>query len=277
MNFNKIIILILLFISCKNETFDDNTRMESKVMILGHSGMGIAFSWPINSFYSVKTCLDIGCDGSEIDVQMTADSVLVAYHNNELESQTNCSGKIFEKNWVEIKNCIYNRSINKVKLNSLDEIFSSIDNIQNYYFSLDIKFNKATDSNYEKAFLRAIKNICAKYNIEKSVLLESNKNTLNMAREMGLKNPLFLFSNGDDLPYLIAQQNNFFGISTNKSYSLSDLKTTNNLGLRTMLWSPANFNENKELLAKKPDIIQTDDPISLLKILNRFNYENVTP
>ena len=98
-----------------------------------------------------------------------------------------------------------------------------------------------------------------------------------MAREMGLKNPLFLFSNGDDLPYLIAQQNNFFGISTNKSYSLSDLKTTNNLGLRTMLWSPSNFNENKELLAKKPDIIQTDDPISLLKILNRFNYENVTP
>lgn len=44
-----------------------------------------------------------------------------------------------------------------------------------------------------------------------------------------------------------------------------------------MVWAPSNFTENKLILSKKPDIIQTDDPISILKILNRYNYEKSIP
>lgn len=277
MNFKILILFIFLVFSCKKETLNENTRMGSKVMILGHAGMGIANSWPINSLNSIQKCIDIGCDGSEIDVQMTSDSVLVAYHNNDLENQTNGSGKIHEKKWDEIKNCMYNRSIKRAKLSSLDEIFSSIKNLQNFYFSLDIKFNKENDLTYETTFLRAINRLCKKYNIEEKVFLESNTHALNLARELGLKNKLFLLSNGDKTPNITAKQNNLFGISVNKTFNVTEMENSYHLGLKTMLWSPTNFKENKDVLAKKPDIIQTDDPTSLLKILNRFNYENATP
>ena len=56
-----------------------------------------------------------------------------------------------------------------------------------------------------------------------------------------------------------------------------DAELIHNKGLYLMLYSPNNYNQNKEALKKKTDIIQTDDPISLLKLLDRFNYEFVIP
>ena len=54
--------------------------------------MGIAFKYPINSYESFEPCFRIGAEGSEMDVQMTKDSVLVLFHDAKLEDGTLCKG-----------------------------------------------------------------------------------------------------------------------------------------------------------------------------------------
>ena len=273
--------MILFFSNAckKQEIGNDDSRFGTKIMILGHMGMGIAFSWPGNSKESIKTCLEIGCDGSEMDIQMTLDSVLVAYHDKDLSSRTNCNGKIHEMNWKDLENCIYNRSINSAGIASVDEIFASIPNVHDYYFSFDCKtdVNVTDQMQFFRKYLRAIARISEKYDLENHIFIEGSKEFLSIAKDLGLKNPLFLFSNFDDQPADTAANRGFFGVSIPSETAAKDLEYCNGLKIRTMLWAPFNYFENKELLNKKPDIIQTDDPISILKLTNRFNYETVRP
>ena len=86
-----------------------------------------------------------------------------------------------------------------------------------------------------------------------------------------------MFSDGTDSPADSAKNNGFFGISIPAELDENFFSYSNQLGIKSMVWSPMTYFQNKNLLARKPDIIQTDDPISLLKLTNRFNYESVRP
>ena len=277
----KLILISLIFIihSCIKEEIDDDSRLNTKIMILGHMGMGISYSWPGNSKESITACLQIGCDGSEMDVQMTKDSVLVAYHDDDLSSQTSCVGKIHESNWKDIQQCQYNKSVNSAKLTNIDDLFASINQLKNFYFSFDCKVNAVKNNTveFQKRYLRAVSRLLKKYQIEEQVFLEGPKDFLLLAKEMQLKTPLFLLSNNDDSPSDIALNNGLFGISIPFEASEKDIEYASKLKIRTMVWSPDNYNQSKNVLLKKPDIIQTDDPYSILKLCKRFNYEAVRP
>jgi glycerophosphoryl diester phosphodiesterase len=279
-NFYISILLLTLSVCCsKVEQGNDDSRLNSKIMILGHMGMGVQFSWPGNSKESILTAIEIGCDGSELDVQMTLDSVLVAYHDQDLNTQSNCNGKIHELNWNDIKNCRLNRSINSGNLVKIEDLFSSIENLQDYYFSFDCKVSRPMSDPmlYKMKFMRAINRLSKKFLMEEHILLEGPIDFLLIGKSLGMKNPLFLISYDKTTPSDTAFACGFFGVSIPKETDESNLIYANNLHLRTMAWSPGNYYENKDLLQKKPDIIQTDDPISLLKLTKRYNYENVRP
>lgn len=280
MKFKSLVTLILLVsLSCNKEEIKDDSRFDTKIMILGHMGMGKNYSWPGDSKESIMACLEIGCDGSEIDVQMTEDSVLVAYHDDNLNSQTTCAGLIHESKWKDIQQCQYNKSVNSAKLTSIDDLFASINQLKNFYFSFDCKVSAVKNNSveFQKRYLRAVSRLLKKYQIEDQVFLEGPKEFLLLAKEMQLKAYLFLLSNNDDSPTDKALNYGLFGISIPFDVSSNDLDYASKLNIRTMVWSPANYNQNKEVLLKKPDIIQTDDPYSLLKLCKRFNYEAVRP
>lgn len=275
-----LIIAILLFTACKkSDISNDDSRFGTKIMILGHAGMGMYYNWPSNSKESILACIKIGCDGSEFDVQMTLDSVLVAYHDADLSTQSNCFGQIYDHNWSEISNCELNRALNKGKFIRLEELFESLNNLQDLYFSFDCKLitGQSNFNAYQLQFIRAIKRLGEKFNNSRHCFIEGPKEFLTLASKNGLDNPLFLISNNDDHPSDTAKVKQFFGVSIPDESSSDDLNYAFTLGVRTMVWSPLNYNQNKDVLAKKPDIIQTDDPISLLKLCNRYNYEAVRP
>lgn len=273
-------ILLSLIIACKkSEVINDDSRFGTKIMILGHAGMGMYYNWPSNSKESIEACIDIGCDGSEIDVQMTLDSVLVAYHDQDLSTQSNCFGQIYNHHWSEIENCELNKALYKGKFIKLEALFESLNNVQDLYFSFDCKLNANVSNfnSYQLQFIRAIKRLGNKFNNSNHCFIEGPKEFLNLAIINGLKNPLFLISNNDDHPSDTSKINQFFGVSIPDESSDADLNYAYTLGIRTMVWAPLNYTQNKDVLSKKPDIIQTDDPISLLKLCNRFNYESVRP
>ena len=87
--------------------------------LLGHAGMGLSIE---NSFYhdnsleSIELALSInGCDGLEVDVQMSLDNSLWLYHDPNLETQTNLNGCISCKTDKELENGRY-KTLHKEKL-----------------------------------------------------------------------------------------------------------------------------------------------------------------
>ena len=68
--------------ACKKEFPESNSK------ILGHAGESLLKSKsknPPNTVESVRRAIELGADGVEIDVQMTSDGLLVAYHDGFLE------------------------------------------------------------------------------------------------------------------------------------------------------------------------------------------------
>ena len=66
---------------------------------MGHGGMGFSNVYPMNTFESIMHCINLGADGTEIDVQMTKDGILVAYHDRELSNKTNKCGLVNDFYW----------------------------------------------------------------------------------------------------------------------------------------------------------------------------------
>src|SRR4051812_46249074 len=91
-----IIFFMLLHLTCKKEKVTDDTYFGSKVIILGHHGIGAYYKMPANTYESVVPAIGIGCDGCEIDVHLTKDSALILYHTHLLNPHTTCSGPINE-------------------------------------------------------------------------------------------------------------------------------------------------------------------------------------
>jgi glycerophosphoryl diester phosphodiesterase len=271
--------LYLLQVSCNKETsLTDDTYYNSKVLILGHAGMGRAYIMPSNTYESISQAIAIGCDGSEMDIQITKDSVLVAYHDYTLQEQTLCDGRIIDNDWASIKDCKYRYATKPIFLYSVEDIFNQMDGLNLLYFSLDCKLEsgRSDQQEYEYMFMRAIKRLCDKYGLEKQIFIEGPAGFLDKAHELGMKNKLFVFSDGVQDPVDLAKDK-YSGFLHHMGLPAEEVWRAHQNGLLVMLGDPDNLLENKEAIAKQPDILQTDDPRSLLKLFKRYNYESVTP
>ena len=269
-------LLIILFENCdEKEDYNITNLNHNTIMILGHKGMGDHFQYPGNTMMSVKSVLEIGADGAELDIQITKDSVLVLFHNETLEGRTICSGNIYDYNWIEIKNCTYSGLHANVKLISLDELFSETENLNYFYFSLDCKLDTDNSNNteYRKIFLRAIKKISEKYSMSGNIFIEGNLGFLLLAKELGLNNKGFLVGNS----VKDAIENNIFGVGATVNTSIDTIEYAHNNGIYVMMWGAKTDLGNKMALKLSPDILQTDKPIPLLMLLDRLNYEVTVP
>jgi len=74
------------------------------IRLIGHGGLGPAGEQPMNSEAAIRKALDKGLEGVEMDVQLTADSVLVAHHDLQLHGPT-CLGRIADHQWRSLKAC----------------------------------------------------------------------------------------------------------------------------------------------------------------------------
>lgn len=271
--------LFVTSIRCKKEKITDNNYFGGKIMILGHRGMGAYYKKPGNTMESILPAINIGVDGCEIDIQLTKDSILVLFHDLTLDAKTTCQGKISETNWVDVKSCKYFAVENNIYIYSLDEIFSSIPELNQFYFSFDSKLDEEIDnfSLYQDRFLRAIKRLCEKYNMGEHILLEGKEPYLNRARELGLTARLFYTGPFNKENIEIASNNNYFGICSEMESITIETDLAHEKGLYIMSYTPNNYYSNLIAIDKNIDILQTDDPISILKLFNRFNYDYIIP
>lgn len=80
MRFIFIALLLTFLNSCDNSGIKDKITFADNVVV-AHRGAFKANGYPENSIASLKHAIELKCSGSEFDVRMTLDSVLVVFHD----------------------------------------------------------------------------------------------------------------------------------------------------------------------------------------------------
>lgn len=113
--------------------------------LIGHGGLGPGGEHPMNSEASVMSALEMGLDGVELDVQMTADGVLIAYHDLEMGGENPCIGPVHTHDWPEMKDCTHEG----VAIPRLDMLLrKALAEHPHAEFTLDVKLNTRQDWNF---------------------------------------------------------------------------------------------------------------------------------
>lgn len=270
-----LIIVSLFFASCKKDITLNNLNGD-KIGCFGHAGMGTRSLYPANTLQSFVSCLNRGADGTEMDIQVTKDGVLVIFHNDDLSSVTKCGGIIRDLTWDEISDC----RINSVMFNSLDvisfdEFFQSIDNPYTYTFTFDCKITPGSGSNdeYYNTFSSAVVSTIQKYGIQENVFIEnSDSEFLNLIKRQNNQLKVFLLGEDFENDILLAEKNEFYGISfSNDHISSEQIQDAHSKNIRVTLYGIESNKQNYDAISKQPDYIQTDDLDYVLKLFGKFN------
>jgi len=274
----QLVILTSIFIfliSCKKNISLSNLNGD-KIGCFGHAGMGSKSIYPANTLQSFEACLTKGADGTEMDVQVTKDGVLVIFHNDDLSGTTACGGNIRDLNWDEISACRINSLLFKhLDIVSFDEFMQTIDNPFKYTFTFDCKCTPGADNEneYYQRFTNSIIKTIGDYGLEQNIFIEnSDPAFLNLLK--GLNNNLKLFLITEDYASGIktAMQNNFYGLSaSNELISKDQVSDAHSQNIRITLYGVQTNRQNYDAVEKQPDFIQTDDLDYLLRLFGKLN------
>lgn len=241
----------------------------SGVRIIGHGGMGDAAEFPMNSAEAILGGLGLGIDGVELDVQLTADSVLIAYHNEDLRDLTDCEGKINGHRWEELAPCANTTAAIHHPLVRLDSLLPDLAaRFPNTDFTLDIKlFAEGDWWSYLHAFRDALITLEAQPSLKGRLILECQEQAfIHLMHEAGPDIPLFLYAK--DLPADIdrAVELACSGITANNSkISEGDIEQAHKAGLQVTIFGVGGAWGHGDALRKKPDRLQTDAPKELVR------------
>ena len=264
-----VIVLLISIFSCRGD-YEINNLNGNTIGVMGHGGMGIEHLYPLNSFESIQNCLNVGADGTEIDVQMTKDSVLVAFHDEQLEDATFLEGQIYEKNWDEIKEATYMfPPYAQYKVVRLDELFSNLSNPTDYTYFLDCKnFKPDTTEIYNNTFTNALIQLIDDHQLENNVIVELKRTAL--IRTLKNKRPdfkIFIYRGIEDgIP--IANEFELEGITAAiNTFTKAEVAEAHALGIMVAAFNTHTKKRNIEAIQKNVDFIQTDKVNHLVKLL----------
>ena len=271
-----ILFLFVLLASCDKDNFEIDNLNGNNIGALGHGGMGFSGSYPMNSFESIFYSLSLGADGSEFDVQMTKDSVLVLFHDKELENSTNGNGHIYEKTWDEIKNSTYKYPLyTNYKIITVDELFSGLESQINqlpktsYTFSLDCKYYNPNNSEVDiNTFTNALIKVIDKYNLTENIFIELQEKSL--MHSLKNKRPeLKIFALTDFYEGMqLADEIDLHGIITDTDkITKEQVKLAHEKGLMISVYNTDTKNDNINAINKNVDFIQSDKLKHLIELL----------
>lgn len=264
--------LVLLFSSCSKEEFTIQNLNNNKIDVLGHAGSGISNLYPINSMESFIRCFTDGANGTELDVQLTKDSVLVAFHDESLENSTNLEGLVRSKTWDEISQGYYDvvpyTEYNIVRVRDLLDNASTSDRI----FTFDIKKRPAEQEDvlqYYGCFARTLKKLFDDYDLYNRAFVEAQYEAFIVALQN--ESPAirqFIFPQVFEDGLAIAQARGLYGITiSTHNINKEQVTQAHDLGFHVTIWDVSKRPEIREAVRKNPDMIQTDNVPYLVKIL----------
>jgi glycerophosphoryl diester phosphodiesterase len=237
--------------------------------ILGHGGMGVNSILPLNSMASIKKALSYQIDGTEIDVRMTADEVLIALHDDQLQSTTDCEGLVSKSILNELKYCLNKTWIQSEPISQLDAILSS-DFPEGTTFSLDLKTDSEDKSERSQTFIREVASTVSDYP-EYKFLVESK--SLWLLSQLSFHKTgatLFYYAHEPDKAIELALEHQLNGISINMNLITAEqVARAHNDSLMVMVWGTGTIWSNRTAVNLGADVVQTDGIRSMVAQLQK--------
>ncbi len=264
------LLFSFLLISCEKVDFDIINLNNNKISVMGHGGMGISHTYPMNSLESIYYCLNLNSDGTEVDVEMTKDSILIAFHDLELSDRTNLSGTVYNQNWNEISSAKYTNPLyTKYRIVTLETLFSGIGDKANKLFSFDCKnFNPDTSLFYVNTFCNSLIKLIDKYNLKDNVIIELKREDI--IKQLKMLRPdlrIFVYA-GFEEGLILAKKYQLQGIVISVDKLLAEqVSVAHEVGLQIMVFNAHSRSRNIEAIHKNVDYIQSDNLKHLIKIL----------
>lgn len=263
--------LLSLIVACKKYNGEISNLNGNKIAVLGHAGMGYGHAYPTNSMESLMAAISGDADGTELDVQMTKDGHFVAFHDTDLEVNTNFKGKINDYSLQELETCVYATNPNlRYSIVALDDFFDH-SATKEKHFSFDIKtlfseYSKEKVVEFAQLFAVFLEN----QQLIDRVTVESYDMDFLLELQAILPNVELYYYPGTTFDYgmeqILAHQLDGLTISF-ESITKEQVAYAHSLGIKIITWGMKNKKENQAAVALNPDVIETDHLNYLTKYL----------
>jgi len=229
--------------------------------VIAHRGAFKNTGVPENSVASLKAAIQLGCGGSEFDIHMTADSVLVINHDYTLEGldvETSTYAELLQKTLS-----------NGEKIPTLDDYLKAGLGQTTTKLVAEIKPSKISK---ERSLRTAEKVVAAVKQLKADpqvVYISFDYDILKRVQQLDPRAPL-QYLKGD----VTAAQLKADGIDADYHFSVFQkdpdwIKNAKALGVLVNAWTVDNPATMDSLLAQQIDFITTDEPELLLKKLGK--------
>ncbi len=253
--------IALLFSACTIDPGDTK--------IIAHAGTGDGLDHPKNSREALLSALEIGADGIELDVQLTRDSVLVIYHDQDLNSLTACNGIINSMSWIELQECPPQIDGRTFRIERVDSLLLTAAKLHpDAIFMLDCKlFAHAEWWPYLEAFTDALVQLDRHRSLKGRLMIECMVDDFLLLLQRK-NDQIALFIYGKDPEHLMhrAITSRYTGITIHdREIDAGEVRKAKGLGLQVALLGVGNSFDHWWALRKRPDLLQTDSPEDLVK------------
>jgi glycerophosphoryl diester phosphodiesterase len=222
---------------------------------------GGASDVPENTMPAFEYAIGLGYRYLETDVQVTADGVLVAFHDNDLQRTTGRPGKISELPWSEVSKALVE---GKAPIPLLEDLLGAFPDAR---INIDCKSNAAVDALI--ASLRrtnSLARVCVAAFSDSRLRRLRKQLGAELCSSLGpLELALLRFGLSRNPPALAAQVPVKEGPLTvvNRSF----VERSHRLGLQVHVWTVDDAAEMERLLDLGVDGIMTDRPVVLRQVL----------
>lgn len=270
-------LLFMTFVAaggCKKDDFDIQNLNGGIIIAQGHGGMGIFSTYPLDSPASILSCLHSVADGVEIDVQLSKDSVLIAYHSAELAESTDMSGQVVDHTWAELSEARFiGVPYSEHRLMRLDAFLDAMEDPQQYTFSLDLKVSPGDETRevYMDRFARTLARLLQGRGLTDRIFLESQETYLLQALRYRIEGArLFIYPPDFTYGFTVANAMDLDGISIDiAKVTAEQVKLAHDSSLWVTVWNVDSRGLNREAIEMNPEIIQSDRVDQLVGLLDR--------
>jgi glycerophosphoryl diester phosphodiesterase len=251
-----ITLITVALMSCQNE---QDTFLQNKV--IAHRGAWRTMGLPQNSIASLEEAFRIGCMGSEFDVWMTKDGVLVLNHDADYEGLV-----IEEATYQEVLSL---RLPNGERLPTVEEYLRRGMQQSKTKLIMEVKPTRLGDERGREIAAKVIETVKA-MGAEKWV--EYITFDKNIGSELIRLDPtaLVAYLTGEKSPQELKQEG-YAGFDYNLKVVREKpqwIKEAQDLGLTVNVWTVNKEEDMRWLLEQGVDFITTDEPELLLQLVN---------
>lgn len=238
-------------------------KAQNKTEVIAHRGYWQTEGSSQNSLTSFRKAAEVGVYGSEFDVHLTADNVLVVYHDNKIDGR-------------EIQKCNYKdltkiRLFNGEKLPTLEKYLKKAKKQDNIELIFELKSHESAKRDDEAAKLsvemvekmgladRTTYIAFSKYAAESLRKYAPNAEVYYLNGDLNPEQLKEMKMSGFDYHYKVVQKNPEW------------IKEAHNLGMKVNVWTVNDSDTMKEMVNLGVDYITTDHPETAVKVINSYS------